>query len=71
MTHGAQKCGTIRVHHSDCACLWCRCHLDERCDETTIGITEDRVRVCEECAVAMHVEGFAVIYDDGRLGVAS
>lgn len=61
----------IRVHHSDCTCEWCKAGLDEECGAPTVGVTADRNRVCEECAVQMHIEDFAVIYDDGRLGVAS
>lgn len=60
----------IRVHHSDCTCEWCRGTLDERCAGTAVGVYE-RVRVCEECAIAMSGEGFSVVYDDGRIGPVS
>lgn len=64
------KCEMFKVHHTDCTCEWCRRHLDEECAEPAVAIS-GRVRICEECAVAMHGAGFEVVYDDTRLGVAS
>lgn len=64
------KCEMIHAHHPDCTCQWCMAHLDERCAATAVGAYE-RVRVCEECAIAMSGEGFTVVYDDGRAGPVS
>jgi hypothetical protein len=69
------KCRMIKVHHPDCECQWCTMSLDEECAEPAVASVLDRSggwRVCEECAVVMHLEGdFRVVWDDGRSGVAS
>lgn len=65
------KCGIIHAHHPDCECEWCKRRLDERCGAPAVGTYERYVRVCEECAVQMQLEGFEVTYDDKRRGIAS
>lgn len=65
------KCRMVVIHHPDCECQWCVRHLDEECAAPAVGTCEGDGRVCEECAVQMHLEGFAIVWDDGRRGVAS
>lgn len=71
------RCGMIHPHHPDCACPWCKAHLDEPCHEPAVATLFDGrravLRVCDECAVAMHLKAdvYRVKRDDGRPVVAS
>lgn len=68
MTRPASKCEMVTVHNPDCTCQWCVARLDERCAEPAVATVAEsgNLRVCEECAITMRREDFAVAYDDGR-----
>jgi hypothetical protein len=65
------KCQMIKAHHPDCECQLCMAQLDEQCAAPAVAVLLDGRRaigrICDECAVAMHLEGdYAVKRDDGR-----
>lgn len=71
------SCGMIRAHHPDCRCARCEAGQDERCPGVAVATLIDSrraaLRVCDECAVAMHLEddGYWVRRDDGRAVLSS
>lgn len=62
------RCEMIIVHHPDCTCEWCARQLDERCAAAVVATVcdQNKLRVCEECAIVMAREDWPVSYLDGR-----
>jgi hypothetical protein len=65
------KCEMVHIHHSDCGCQWCAAGLDEGCRGHAVAALADGrrivTRVCDDCAIRMHLDGVYVIRrDDGR-----
>ena len=65
----------VHVYRSDPWRKICRMKLQDPCSKQAIATymysEYKRYRVCDDCAVSLHLKGFSVYRDDGRDVVSS